>query len=284
MRIVMLGGTGYLGSRLVQKLASNGHNVLCITRFPQKYVGNKEAEYCDLMCMEQRIKCYKPEIFISAVGKYLKGEITEHEVMEANFEVPAKVLHLCIMSGVNRAITIGTSLPDNFNIYTLSKKLFADLGQWYASQKRLEFINVKLEMFYGIGEPEERFIPWMIRKMVQDEEIPLTEGTQKRDLVYIEDVVNAVCSLIEINLPEYFANIPLGSGEAPCIREVAEYLHYLTKSQSRLLFGQVPMRINEPDTVADKKEMEKWGIYIKHHWKTGMELLVRHALQNKYKG
>lgn len=281
MNIVILGGTGYLGSRILRMLADNGHRLLCICRKPQEHMGDEQIEYCDLSGMSQRLQNFVPDIYINAIGRYLKGESTESEVLEANFEIPARVLHTCIASGVRRVITFDTALPDEFNMYTFSKKLFSDLGQWYANQRRVEFINISLEMFYGIGEPENRFLPWVIHRLVNDMEIPLTEGSQKRDMVCVEDVLTAVNSLISVDLPRKYVDIPLGSGEAPTIREVIEYLHELAGSQSKLLFGKVPMRHNEPSTIADREKMGKWGISIKYHWKEGLKMLVNHALEKK---
>lgn len=276
MRIVLLGGTGYLGSQILQQLEYNKHDILCITRQPEKYTGDKNIEYCNLLSAESRIRNFRPEIFFSAVGRYLKGEAAEWEVMEANFEVPGRILQACVMAGAKRGIAIGTALPDDFNMYTFSKKLLADLGQWYAGQRRIEFINVRLEMFYGIGEPKERFLPWAMQKMFHGEDVPLTCGTQRRDMIYIEDVVDNVCSLLETDMSKRYADIPLGTGEAPSIREVIEYLYDLTGSHPRLLFGEVPMRLNEPDTVADKKEMNKWGLKTRYSWREGLNLLIQH--------
>ena len=250
-----------------------------ITRNPAKYTDRQRVNYCDLLNAEFRIRSFKPDILVSTIGRYLKGETAEWEVMEANFEVPGRILQACVMAGTKRAIGIGTALPDDFNMYTFSKRLFTDLGRWYANQGRIEFINVRLEMFYGIGEPKERFLPWVIQKMIHNEDIPLTCGIQKRDMIYIDDVVNNISPLLKANMPEYFAEIPLGSGEAPSIREVIEYLYELTGSSSRLLFGEVPMRIHEPDTLADKEKMDKWGITVRYNWREGLKLLVRHELE-----
>lgn len=281
MNIVIAGGTGYLGSRLLRMLASHGHRMLCICRKPREHVGDERIEYCDLADLPRKIQSFLPELYINAIGRYLKGEATEGEVLEANFEVPAKVLHTCVSSGVRRVITFGTALPDDLNMYTFSKKIFADLGRWYANQGRVEFMNISLEMFYGIGEPENRFLPWVIQRLVNNMEIPLTQGSQKRDMICVEDVLTAVHSLISVDLPQKYVDIPLGSGEAPTIRAVIEYLHKLTGSQSALLFGKVPMRNNEPNTVADREEMNKWGISIAYHWKEGMKMLVNHAVERK---
>lgn len=281
MKIVMLGGTGYLGSKILSRMEKEGHSLLCITRTPHKYPDRERVRYCGLQGLEQEIQDFKPEIFISTVSRYLKEGTTEKEVIEANFEVPAQVLLACMAVGIKRVIAVGTALPESFNIYSFSKKLFAELGKWYADQDQIEFMNIKLEMFYGKDEPGDRFLSWVVQKMIRNEEIPLTVGTQKRDIIYADDAVDAICSLAGAVMPERYADIPLGTGEAPTIREVIEYLHRITESRSLLLFGAIPMRANEPDTCADKREMDKWKITVKYNWKAGMELFARYIKERQ---
>lgn len=281
MKIVMLGGTGYLGEKILCRMEEAGHRILCITRTPHKYTGSGQVRYCGLADLGQEIENFRPEIFINTVSRYLKAGTAEKEVIEANFEVPARVLLACMAAGIRRVIAVGTALPENFNLYSFSKKLFAELGKWYAGRNQIEFMNIKLEMFYGEDEPRDRFLSWVVQKMIKNEEIPLTDGTQKRDIIYVEDAADAVCFLAETAMSVDYADIPLGTGESPAIREIIEYLHEITGSQSRLLFGEIPMRANEPDTGANQKEMDKWGISVKYDWKTGLELFARYMQESQ---
>ncbi|MEZ9922358.1 NAD-dependent epimerase/dehydratase family protein, partial [Vibrio breoganii] len=68
----------------------------------------------------------------------------------------------------------------------------------------------------------------------------LTQGTQRRDFVYIDDVVSAYKVLIQnlINLRDQ-ETIPVGSGVAPTIRELVEVIHSCSNSKSELEFGAV---------------------------------------------
>lgn len=276
MRIAILGGTGYLGKKVVRQLCQEENQILCITRNPEKYKNSREIKYCGLIRLKYELDNFEPELFLNMSCCYYRQEKTEHDVMEANFYNPAKVLMQCMLCGTKRVITIGTSLPDEFNIYCFSKKLFCDLGKWYVNKYGIVFVNVRLENYYGENEPEDRFLPSVINSLLLGKEISLTEGIQRRDYIYIEDVVEAIGVLIMRKEIEGFVDVPVGSGEAPTIREVVEYLRDMFSSSSQLLFGAIPMREGEPNTRADIQKMRQFGLHPGRGWKDGMELLVKH--------
>ena len=111
-------------------------------------------------------------------------------------------------------------------------------------------------------------------KLKGNDPIRLTAGTQIRDFVYVEDVLDNLTALIHRNdLPDYL-DLPLGSGEGVSIRELVTYLKDLLHSESELCFGAVPSRINEPDSVADREKMQKYGVSIRYGWQEGMKVFL----------
>lgn len=281
MNILILGGTGYLGKKIINNLISNNHFVICLKRENSdlKYlnINDPKLVFWDLKNLKNILKenTINIDCMINTSCKYLKNNVEENEILEANLFVPLSVFYECINYGVKRFITIGTGLPDNFNLYSFSKREFANFGKWYSEKfnemnQSIIFCNIELQNFYGIDEPVNRFIPNTIQKLKTNQPILLTEGTQRRDFIYIDDVVNAIGRIVQIEeLPNYF-DLPLGSGEGPTVREVIEYLHNISKSKSELRFGAIPKRNDEPDSVANLTVLNLLGIEINYNWKDGM--------------
>lgn len=280
MRVSVSGGTGYLGSRVIKKLEAGNNQIICMTRSPLLYTSSQRVSYVDLQTCLKTLGEFLPEMYINMVCCYGRGTGNE-EILEANFGVPAKLLQRTAELGVGRVITIGTSLPNRFNMYAYSKKLFSDLGSWYAEQYGIQFFNVVMEQFYGKNMPEDRFVQTVVDRLRRNEPVHLTAGTQKRDFLHIEDAVDMLETLVYCESQEKYANIPVGSGEAPSVREVVEYLAMLTHSKSPLLFGSIPMRPNEPNTVADREIMEKWGIRAHWDWKRGMRDIIGNTVEGE---
>ena len=158
-------------------------------------------------------------------------------------------------------IYIGTSLNKFTNQYSLSKHQFSEYGKYYSYNKDINFFNIKLESFYGKDEPNDRFISYLINKLKNNEDINLTEGSQIRDFIYIDDVVNGIYTIIKSDLKGYH-DIPLGSGDGISIRELVLYLKKKLNSKSKINFGIIPLRNNEHSGFADISEMEKLGFKI----------------------
>jgi len=279
MNILVLGGTGYLGTKLISKISKN--NKIFVL-----YIGNKNKlnniffnKNITLISYEKFKKrdYYIKDIDVaySLIGVYKKIDTSDQQIINGNFTVPLEFFLRCIKYNVSKFISIDTGLPDDFNIYSYSKSLFREIAKWYlkSSKCKMQFINVQPEIFYGFDEPKDRFIPNTIIKLKKNEDINMTLGTQKRDYLYVEDLINVLIILLRINKPKYI-NLPTGTGDAPSVKEVVLYLKKITKSNSKINFGAIKTRDKEPDCRANLSMLNKLNIKIQTPWKKGMKILV----------
>lgn len=281
MKIVVLGSTGYLGSKLVKRFVENGHEVLCL-KLPTASLDNlsdilERIQLCDIADYRQ-IVCQKQyQCLINTACRYPRDITDDIEMFGANLFVPLDIFLCSLRSGVKRYFTIGTGLPSDFNAYAMSKKKLTEIMQWYGSHSpfgKIEICNIALENFYGSDEPKNRFIPGLIEKLKKNESVDLTTGEQIRDFICIDDVVNGIAKLLEYpQLPEYM-DFPLGTGEGIEVRKMVEYLRDLIGSKSDLKFGAVMKRQNEPDSIADLTKMKMYGISIRYDWQTGLKKMI----------
>lgn len=279
MRFMILGGTGYLGNKLIRSLLQDHHEVLCIKRkasdLSSLSTEHARLQFCDAEDIENYLNSKQMEIdwLVNLACVYSKPNVKDELVLEGNLFTPLKIYLLGMETGIRHFMTIGTGLCEDFNIYSKSKTEFARLGAFYcrrSSQAEQIFLNVLLENFYGKDEPKDRFLHKIVTQMRKGNDVLLTEGKQHRDFIRVEDVIDNLRMLLDSEfLPGYY-DIPLGTGEGPTIREVVEYLHKELKSESRLYFGAVPLREYEPDSVANKTIMQKFGIKVKYPWRVGM--------------
>ena len=138
---------------------------------------------------------------------------------------------------------------------------------------------MKLEMFYGADEPRNRFIPNLIDKMLKGEEVDVTEGTQHRDIVSVNDILYAIQMVINYNLKGY-NEIPVGTGVAPSISELVDFIWEETGKKSKVNKGSIPMRKNEPDCVADVKILSSICEWHPVYWKNGIREMIQ-KMRNK---
>ena len=104
------------------------------------------------------------------------------------------------------------------------------------------------------------------------EALALTAGEQRRDFVFIDDVVDAYATLLR-RAPELASSesIDVGSGTAPTVREFVETVHALCRSKTRLDFGAQPYRPNEAmHCRADLTRMRQLGWTPQYDLRSGL--------------
>lgn len=274
MKIMVLGANGYLGRKVILHLKAQKHKVTGVYRKipPKMKAENIDAITVDIKDISLEVQNNEYDWIVNCAAIYEGRDTAVHEIVDANMIFALQVLNCALEAGVKNFLTIDTSLPRELNLYSFTKKSFSDFGKFYAKKYEINFVNIVLEMFYGEDEPENRFLVRCCKSMIQGEELLLTEGTQKRDIIYIEDVCEAISVILDASL-EGFQNVPVGSGEAVPLRTILEYMHEVLASESKLNFGAIPMRANEPDCVADIELLKKCGFVVRYPWKQGIEHL-----------
>ena len=187
------------------------------------------------------------------------------QIIDSNLRFGTVILEA--LKSLNKGATFintGTVLSREVSLYALTKIQFEALGSYIAnaSNPNIQFINIKLQHMYGPGDDVSKFTSYVINACRNNvSKLPLTLGEQKRDFIYIDDVVEAYTTILE-NLPKLdkVQQIELGSGESPRLRDFVETVHELTSSKTELLFGQIPYRENDAMCiVANIDTLKKLG-------------------------
>lgn len=279
MKYLIIGGNGYLGSKVVHMLVEAGESVICTIRNGsdlsrlQDVIDNIIIIPALIENISKAIIKYNTDWIINLACNYGRGTVLYDGVIESNIEFPLRILNTAVEHGVKNILTIGTGLPDELNMYSFTKKMFSEFGRFYVEKHNINFINMKLEMFYGADEPTNRFIPECIYKMINNETVELTIGSQHRDIISVYDVVGAIFHVLHSDLSGFWL-IPVGTGEAPTIRELMEYIHKYLNSKSDLIFGAIPMRKFEPNCCSDTSILNNIGYHCKYRWKQGIRLMI----------
>jgi CDP-paratose synthetase len=258
--LLITGSTGYLGNALFKKIVdSNRFNIFILVR--------KSSDLTGLMDISSDFKIVYNEIYdvkklfnencfskvIHCATGYGKKYDYLNSVYDVNFSLPLLLLDLAIKTGVKLFINTSTSLNKYLSNYSLSKKHFEEVAFFMTKNMEISFLNIELEQFYGSNMGNALFCSYIINSLKENvPEINLTSGEQKRDFIFIDDVVRAYMMLINNDFNTGYTNIPLGSGKAITVRDFAEKAKNIIMSSSKLNFGAVQYRTNEPmHTVAD---------------------------------
>lgn len=272
MRILLTGASGFLGSALAKHLQLAGHELALLIRPTSKLNSlnsldqHFEIGRCDTDAeIDAFVQYTKPDVVIHTACAYgRRGESTS-EILDTNVRLGLVTLQALLRnSNQITFINTGTVLMPNVSLYALSKHQFAEWGRILALQTegKLRFVNVQLQHMYGPGDDHKKFTAHVLGTCLRNEpELDLTAGEQRRDFIYIDDVVSAYRVLAEQhNQLQTVCDIEVGSGVAPTVREFVETAHRLTGSRTQLNFGRLPYRPNEAMLCqADISQMQALG-------------------------
>ncbi len=255
MTVLLSGATGFLGSHLLKRLVAEGFDVIALKRSTsdtyriQTSLQNVTYYDVDLTEPEAIFKRHSIDIVINTVTDYGRVDGRISKILETNLIFAVKLLESAIANGVKSFINTDTLLENDINAYALSKD---QLVQWmrFLSGKT-KMVNVKIEHMYGPLDDDNKFIYWIIKQLQQNvEKIDLTSGVQKRDFIYISDIVEAYMTLIR-NSGEFssFEEFELGSGNAVEVKAFLGLLYEQVGEKqpltTKLNFGAVEYRAKE---------------------------------------
>ena len=118
---------------------------------------------------------------------------------------------------------------------------------------------------YGPNQDLNRFIPIVIDNCLKNKIFPCSEGSQRRDFLYIDDFVKAVFKLI-INKKISGEIFNIGAGKTEIVRNVIFFIKNVIK-KGYPNFGKVKMRKEENmvtyPNIKKIKRLIKWSPKIK---------------------
>lgn len=275
-KIVLTGGTGFLGSNLLKKLLANGHEVVLLKRSfskterIQSVINHKHLSLFDLdvRAVEQVFASSDVDFIIHAATEYGREASSIHRVLETNLVYPIKLIELGIKYGVKGFINTDSYFnKESFRYshllnYSLSKR---SLVIWLKSlSENICVVNVVLEHLYGPHDGEAKFVESLIQNIAvkQVDSIPLTFGHQKRDFIYVDDVTDAYLYLLKYmeEGKAKFSQFQLGTGLSVTVRALAEEIKSLSQSPTVLRFGDIEYRSDEiMDSRADISSLVALG-------------------------
>lgn len=253
-KILITGASGYLGSNLVRLLIANDYKVVLLIREVSSLakindcLAQIEAIYkieedgINRAFSEHHIECV-----IHCATNYGRNQNEASQIVQANLILPLTILETGKKSGLKYFVNTDTLLDKNVSNYSLSKRQF---NEWlHATSGDLVAINVGLEHFYGPADDNSKFVSWLLDSMIRNESsISLTTGEQRRDFIYIDDVLSAFLVILEWGMNQKNGYFPfeVGTGVNTPIKDLVLMLAKLTNYDvAKLKFGAIPARVNE---------------------------------------
>lgn len=236
-QVVITGGSGFLGSKLVRTLAEHGALVTSVSRCSLITEGHAtpmagtisqfntnlldDSEFAE-MCERTR-RPVSVLIHCAALDGNSAFKVSHPaEIISSNLRIATNVLEAARLNGITDVVLVSsaeiyspeaenpvnesddytTRFTNPSDGYVLSKIMIEMLGQMYAKQFGLRIYIPRLTNLYGPGDGSSaqrgRVIPSMLSKILSDKTVTVWgDGQQTRTFIHVEDAAKAILLMVE---------------------------------------------------------------------------------------
>lgn len=245
LKVLVTGGSGFIGSHLVNRLVELGHDVTSIDKIRNKNpaANGKLVDINDRSHMVSRYEGIDTVFHVAGQARVQPSIHDPGQSVKDNINATAKVLEFSRQAGVRRVIYSMTSSiygshqpphtedmePQPLSPYAVTKLAGEQLCKVYANLYNLETASLRYFNVYGPGEHEFGQYTTVVKKFLQqkanDEFLTIVgDGEQRRDFTHVYDIIEANIAAMnyEGELKGEIFNI--GAGHNYSINEVAQMI------------------------------------------------------------
>jgi len=263
VRAFVTGGTGYIGSKLIEALVNANYEVTALKRKgsnTNKVYKNSAIKYCDyngslenllvgLQGMEINIVFH---LASKAIGPHNTSDISE--LIQSNILLGTQLLEAMHLCGINNMVAASTVWQcvggEKYNpwvLYAATKQAFEDIAVFYAKEYHMNISCLRLADSYGPNDWRPKILNQVKNSLKTGNIIEMSPGEQELDLVYIDDVVRAFMhaySRLE-NEDFGFNTYTVTSGIGIRLRDLVNKLSEVNQVSVQANWGARPYRKNE---------------------------------------
>jgi nucleoside-diphosphate-sugar epimerase len=254
-KILITGGSGFIGTNLILKLKSMPFDILNVSLEEPK-VPVKTLKIDLTKSNFDFLDKYEFDyvVHLAALSNHRMCQDLE-KTFETNVAVPFKLLNklldknikkIILMSSIvvyadDVALPIKESAKLNIyrNNYNFAKGIDEEICNYFRKNYNLPILTFCLSNIYGPYQDWKKFpnlLPQIISQAIRDKEIVIWNETPIRDWIYVEDSVKAIIKAFESN---YNGIMNLGTGKGVSVGKVVKFIAKLTNSKIRCLNKQV---------------------------------------------
>tara|TARA_B100001093_G_C26829967_1_gene1015701 strand:+ start:1469 stop:2362 length:894 start_codon:yes stop_codon:yes gene_type:complete len=288
-KILIIGGTGFIGFHIAQKLIKKKYIVFSLslkkpikTRFLRgvKYLF---ADTSDFKNLKQKISL-NFDYVLNASGNI--DHKNKDMTYSSHYKGLKNLVNIFKKKKIKAFIQLGSSL-ENGNTLSPQKETLKcrpkshysraklQATKYIIKNKKFPYIILRLYQIYGPNQKTDRLIPYIISSCVKNLKFSCTEGIQKRDFLFIDDLSNLISKIIKKNkIKKGIYNV--GSGKPKKIKSLINDIQS-SINKGFPQYGKIKMRKDEilnlyPD-IKKTTETFSWKPRIK--LKDGLSRTIR---------
>ncbi len=297
-RVVLTGGTGFVGANLARRLLRDGHEVHLLVRASHSSwrideiradLRLHQVNVADAEGLRRAVATIRPEwvFHLAAYGAY-PSQTDVGTMIQTNVVGTANLVEASLPSGCEAFVNTGSSSEYGFkrgapaedealepnSYYAVTKASSTLFCRYTAHQYQVRMPTLRLYSVYGAYEEPGRLIPTLVMRGRRNELPPLADPDTARDYVYVDDVCEAYLLAARRPTAELGAVYNVGTGVQTTLRGVVEIARRVLEVTAEPNWGSMPSRSwDAPVWVSDSRKIrEQLGWEPRHSLEAGLRL------------
>ncbi len=278
-RILIAGGTGFIGFHLAKACLRKNYEITSLsTKKPTKVRKLKNVKYliCDITKKNDlELKIKKSYDYVINLAGYVDHS-KKKKTIRSHYNGCLNLANFFLKKKIKRFIQIGSSIeygkirsPQKENKLNFQKTYSAYGYSKLSSTKYLLNLYrknnfpvtiLRLYLIYGPFQDLNRIVPIAIFNCLKNKTFHCSPGTQFRDFLYVDDLVEAILKTLKIK-KTIGEIINVGSGKPKKIRDLIKDIQSIIQ-KGKPIFGKIKLRNDEIEylypNISKIKKQVKW--------------------------
>ncbi|MGW0023024.1 NAD-dependent epimerase/dehydratase family protein [Rhodococcus sp. NPDC003383] len=269
-RVLVTGGSGFIGSHLCRRLADSGPEVHAVSRTRRNATDGVRWWTTDLTDHEatrQLLRTVRPEM-VFHLASYVTGSrdlgavlptfranlLTTVNLLTAACEVDRP---LVVLAGSAEEPPPRDPDPVPASPYAAAKVAASTYARTFSARFGLPTFTFRISMVYGPGQQDgTKLVPYVTQSLLRGESPALSSGGREVDWVYVDDVVDAFVMFADSSETAHSSetvgeSLDIGSGQLVSVRSVVERIAQMIDGPAAPRFGVLDDRPFERTLLAD---------------------------------
>jgi nucleoside-diphosphate-sugar epimerase len=279
-RVVVTGGTGFVGANLARRLLAEGHELTLFVRPEyrswrieeiQSHVRLHETDLGNKEKLAKAVREARPEwVFHMATHGAYPLQSNLQQMVQTNILGTINLVETCLETGFEVFINTGSSSEYGFqdhppketeelepnSHYAITKASASMYCRFTAKMADVRLLTLRLYSVFGPYEEPSRLLPTLIIHGKRGRLPPLVNPDVARDFVYVDDVVEAYCLAANSTTDEPGAVYNVGTGVQTSLRDVVDVARRVMAIEEEPQWGTMPDRRWDTNTwVSDNSKL-----------------------------
>ena len=296
--ILFIGGAGFIGSNIIKKMIEMGNELNIsvlepsfsnVSRLYGLYVKIFRGELQDLDFVQSIIETNNIDTVIHLVSTIIPGSDFEDYKREYQTVIfpSIELMQLCANRGIkfvyfssggtiygNRTSTVPFKETDPMapiSYYGWSKQMMENSIHYVHRTEGLKYLILRPSNPYGHGQnihAKQGLIAVAIGKILAGEPITVWgDGSSVRDYIYIDDLTEVVCKLLEKDI--YNTTLNIGSNEGHTVNDIIIHLKEIVKEEVKVEYV-ASRKADVANMILNIEELKKYILFEPTSLKFGL--------------